>query len=52
MDWIDLAEDRNRWGTRFSKHGNKVWLPYNIGKFLNSCATGSFLRRVQLHGVI
>jgi hypothetical protein len=25
-------------------------VPQNVGKFLSSCATGGFSRRVQLHG--
>jgi hypothetical protein len=25
-------------------------VPYNVGKFLSSCASGGFSRRVQLHG--
>jgi hypothetical protein len=26
-------------------------VPYNVGKFLRTCATGSFSRRIQLHEV-
>jgi hypothetical protein len=47
-DWIDLAEDRDRW----SAHVNTVMnlrVPYNAGKFSSSCTIGSFSRRAQLH---
>jgi hypothetical protein len=28
-----------------------LWVPFNVGKFMSSWATGSFSRRTQLHGV-
>jgi hypothetical protein len=36
MDWIDLAQDMNKWRE-------------NAGKFLSSCTIGGFTRRAQLH---
>jgi hypothetical protein len=39
-DWIDLAQDRDRW----MAHANAV-----IGKFSSSYIIGSFSRRAQLH---
>jgi hypothetical protein len=39
MDWIGLAQDRDRW-----------WVLVNAGNFLTSCKPGSFSRTV-LHGV-
>jgi hypothetical protein len=41
MDWIDLAEDRNQWRALVNTVMN-LWVPYNVGKFLNSCMTGGF----------
>jgi hypothetical protein len=28
-----------------------LWVPYSVGKFLSSWATGGFSTRAQLHGV-
>jgi hypothetical protein len=47
MDWIDLAEDRDKWRALV----NTVMIlhvPKNSGKFLNGCTIGSFSRRAQL----
>jgi hypothetical protein len=33
------------------EHVNESLGSTNVGKFLNSCTTGDFSRRVQLHGV-
>jgi hypothetical protein len=49
MDWIDLAQDMDRWSV-LVVHGNepsgsiKCWV-----YFLSGCAIGSFSRRAQLH---
>jgi hypothetical protein len=48
MDWIDLAEDRNQWRALVNMVMN-LRVPYNVGKFLSSCANGGFSRRIQLH---
>jgi hypothetical protein len=50
MDWIDLAQDRDQWRALVDTVMN-LQVPYSVGKFLSSCATGSFSRRAQLHGV-
>jgi hypothetical protein len=34
-----------------SEHGMNLRVPLNAGKFLSSCTTGDFSRRVQLHEV-
>jgi hypothetical protein len=50
MDWIDLAQERNQWRTLVNTVMN-LRVPQNVDKFLNSCTTGGFSRRAQLHGV-
>jgi ABC-type uncharacterized transport system permease subunit len=50
MDWIGLAQDRDRWRVLV----NTVMIlliSLNAGKFLSSYATGGFSRRPQLHEV-
>jgi hypothetical protein len=48
MDWIDLAEDRDRWWALVNTIMN-LWVPQYAGKFLSSCIVGSFSRRNRLH---
>jgi hypothetical protein len=50
MDWIDLAQDREQWRALVNMVMN-LQVPYNVGKFLSSCATGGFSGRAQLHGI-
>jgi hypothetical protein len=41
MDWIDLAQDKDVWRVLVDVVIN-LQVPYNVGKFLSSCVTGSF----------
>jgi len=50
MDWIELAQDRDRWRTLVSTVMN-CRVPWNGGKFLTSCKPVSFSRRTLHHGV-
>jgi hypothetical protein len=43
MDWIDLAQDRNRWRALMEKVMN-FWVQLNAGNFLSSCITGDISR--------
>jgi hypothetical protein len=44
IDWIDLSEDRYQWKVLVNTIMN-LWVPYNVGNFLNSCTTDGFSRR-------
>jgi hypothetical protein len=50
VDWIDLAQNRNLWRALVIEVMTLL-VPGNIWKFSSNCATDSFSRRTQLHGV-
>jgi hypothetical protein len=50
MDLIDLAHDRDQWRVFVNTVTNLV-IPQNARKSLSGCATGSFSRRAELHGI-
>jgi hypothetical protein len=50
VDWIDLAQERDRWRALVNKVMD-LRVPLNAGKFLSSCTIGGFSRRSQLYEV-
>jgi len=50
MDWIGLAQDRNRWQALMNAVMN-LRVPQNAGNFLTNCNPVSFSRRTLVHGV-
>ena len=51
MDWIDVAQDRDRWQALVNAAMN-IWVPIKCREFLD-CLTEpvSFSRRTLLHGI-
>jgi hypothetical protein len=48
MDWIDLAQGRNKWRA-FVYTAMNLRVPKIAGRFLGSCTIGGLSRRAQLH---
>jgi hypothetical protein len=51
MDWIDLAQYRDQWRALLNTVMN-LRVPKHAGKFLSSCTTSGFSRRVQLRNQV
>jgi hypothetical protein len=48
MDWIDLAQDREKWRALVNTAMN-LRVTKNAGKFLSGCTIGGFPRSARLH---
>jgi len=48
-DWIDLAQDRDRWWTLVVNALMNIRVPHNGGNFLTSCEPVSFSQKTLLH---
>ena len=47
--FLDTDMDKNKYRVLMNT-ANKLWIPLHVEKFLISCRTASFLRRILLHG--
>jgi hypothetical protein len=50
VDWIGLAQDRNRWRALVNLVLN-LWVPWNAGKLSSGLASSGLSSSVQLHRV-
>jgi hypothetical protein len=50
IDWIELAQDRDRWWALVNTVKN-LRVPENAGNFMTNCKPVSFSRKALLHGV-
>jgi hypothetical protein len=50
VDWVGLAQDRNRWRTLVNSVLN-LRVPYNAGKLSSGLTTGGLSSSAQLHRV-